>query len=80
MSIILYNSVKQAFSFNDYAATKATGVAGKLSFEFENLSFEILDLSFDILDLSFEILRHSFEILDSIDLIQTVILALFSLL
>ena len=68
------------FFFNDYAAAKAIGVAGKLSFEFENLSFEILDLSFDILDLSFEILSHSFEILDSIYLIQTVILALFSLL
>ena len=85
--IIVLMGVDQAFFFNDYAATKATGVAGKLSFEFEILSFEILDLSFnildlsfEILDLSFEILSHSFDILHSIYLIQTVILALFSFL
>ena len=65
--------VNQAFFFNDYAATKATGVAGKLSFEFENLSFEILYLSF-------EIQSHSFDILDSIYLIETAFLALSSLL
>ena len=63
----------QAFFFNDYAAMKATGVAGKLSFGFENLSFEILDLSFEILDRSFKIRSHSFDILDLIYLIQTVI-------
>ena len=60
--------VLQAFFFNDYAATKATGVAGKLSFEFEKLSFEILDLSFEILDLSFEIRSHSFDILHRLHL------------
>ena len=76
----LHLTLVQAFFFNDYAATEATGVAGKLSLVSENLSFEILDLNFEILDLSFEILSKSFDILDSVSLFQTVKLGSISLL
>ena len=41
----------QAFFSTIMRQRQATGIAGKLSFEFMNLSFEILDLSFTILTL-----------------------------
>ena len=56
----------QAFFSTIMRQRQATGIAGKLSFEFMNLSFEILDLSFAILNLSFEILTQNFDILSSI--------------
>ena len=76
----MWPEITSGFFFNDYAATKATGVAGKLSLAIFDLSFEFFDLSFEIFDLSFEIWSCSFDILDSICPIQTIILALFSLL